>query len=202
MSDAAAAAKPAKTMPAKTAAQPAAPVTQKTMREQQPPTLKPSDFEESQYAFLDVSAKVPAGMPFEALLSPTYWTNVINIFKRDKIAGGADRAGAIIHVRTEDHAYYARLYVRAVLERGLIVQCIGPSLDHKTGKACPVDLATGLPWTGLTPIDVEGFELRWSAGKRGFDILRSSDQQVIADGSSFPTRERAIEWINKTARAH
>lgn len=181
---------------------PAAPVVQKTMREQQPPTLKPSEFEESQYAFLDVSAKVPAGIAFEDVLRPTYWTNVVQIFKRDKLAGGTDRAGAFIHVRTEDHAFYAKLYVRAVLERGLIVQCVGPSVDPETGKACPIDLATGGPWVGQTALDTAAFDLKWNATKRGFDIIRKSDQQVVADGSSFPTRELAVEWINKTAKAH
>ena len=143
-----------------------------------------------------------AGMPFEEVFRPGFWGNVVHLFKKDIIAGGADRAGAIIHLRTEDHAFYARLYVRAVLERGLLVQCVGPSFDPKTGKACPIDLATGGPWYGPTDLGIENFELRWNANKRGFDIVRKSDLQIVADGRNFPTRELAVEWIEKTARAN
>lgn len=174
----------------------------KLKREPQPPTLKPGDFEESQYAFLDASAKIPAGMPFEEVFRPGFWGNVVHLFKKDIISGGVDRAGAVIHLRTEDHAFYARLYVRAVLERGLLVQCIGPGFDVKSGKACPIDLATGGPWTGPTDLGIDNFELRWNAGKRGFDIVRKSDLQVVADGRNFPTRELAVEWIEKTAGAN
>lgn len=179
----------------------AAPAQQKTMREQQPPTLKPGDFEESQYAFLDVSAKVPAGMAFEEVFRPGFWGNVVHLFKRDVISGGNDRAGGIIHLRTEDHAYYAKLYVRAVLERGLIIQCIGPSINPETGKACPIDLMTGLPWTGKQASDGH-LEPKWNATKSGFDIVRKADLQIVADGAKFPTLEHANEWIEKTSRVN
>lgn len=204
MSDAVASAKTTRTTkqaaPETPAASTAAP--QKTLREVAPAMLKPGDFEESQYAFLDVSAKIPAGMPFEEVFRPTFWANVVHVFKKDIIANNPDRSGAIIHLRTEDHAFYAKLYVRAVLRNGLIVQCIGPSFDPKTGKACPVDLATGMPWGGMVDLDTDAFDLKWNSNRRGFDIIRKSDQQVVADGANFPTRELAVEWINKTARAH
>jgi hypothetical protein len=171
-------------------------------REPPKPSLKLGDFSESQYAFLDASAKIPADMPFEEVFRPAFWGNVVHLFKKDAIGGGADRAGAIIHLRTEDHSFYARLYVRAVLERGLLVQCVGPSIDPRTGKACPVDLATGGPWTGPTALGIDNFDLRWNSTKRGFDIVRRSDLQVVADGRNFPTRELAVEWIEKTAGAN
>ncbi len=168
----------------------------------QPVMLKPGDFEESAYAFADCSARVPAGMPFEEVLRPGFWTNVVHLFQRNLAAGTPDRSGAIIHVRTEDHAYYAKLYVRAVLSRGLIVQCVGPLQDPKTGKACPVDLATGRPWSGPAPVKAEHFDIKWNVGKRGFDIIRKSDHQVVGDGSNFPIRELALEWIQKTTGAN
>lgn len=168
----------------------------------QPVTLKPGDFEESAYAYADCSARVPAGMPFEEVFRPGFWTNVVHLFQKNVAAGTPDRSGAIIHVRTEDHAYYAKLYVRAVLARGLIVQCVGPAIDQKTGRSCPVDLATGKPWTGSVPIKSDHFDIRWNVGKRGFDIIRKSDHQIVGDGSNFPTRELALEWIEKTTRAN
>lgn len=181
---------------------PAASMPDRPKRESLPPALKPGDFEESQYAYLDVSAKMPAGMPFEAVYLPGFWGNVVHLFKKDVISGGSDRAGAIVHLRTEDHAFYAKLYVRAVLERGLIVQCIGPSIDPETGKACPIDLMTGMPWTGQRDAITTHLEPKWNGTKGGFDIVRKADLQIVADGSKFPTLEQALEWINKTAKAN
>jgi hypothetical protein len=110
-----------------------------------------------------------------------------------------DRAGACIEIISEDHAFFAELYVRAVLDRGLIVQCTGPSLS-KAGKACPVDLETGEAWTGRRSLKTSHFDLKWNVGKKGFDIIRREDQQIVGKAENFPTREQAVEWIEKTTR--
>lgn len=165
-------------------------------------TLKPSRFQAAEYTRAMFDAVLPADLDFDEVLKPGYWSNVVHLLKRNPIANEPDRTGALIHIGTDDHAFYGLLYVRAVLERGLIVQCIGPCIDVKTGKACPADLSTGGPWKGRTPIESDQFDLKWNLGKRGFDIIRKSDLQVVADGGNFPTREAAVEWINKTAKAH
>jgi hypothetical protein len=165
-----------------------------------PPTLKISELEEAEYAFAHMSARVPAGVDFAEVIKPGFWMNVVSTFKKNQMANSPDKAGATIAVRTEDHAYYALLYVRAVLEGGLIVQCIGPSYD-KSGKPCPIDLQTGAPWGGEKPQVSEYFEMKWNKGKNGFDIVRKSDNQVIGDGAAFKTRESAMEFITKMTKA-
>lgn len=102
------------------------------------------------YAILAVTA--PLGMTFENALVPAAWVNVC----RRVVQGGDSRRrewlGSIIHLHSPTHAWFAQLYIRAVVYDkfkqpcGLEVSCIGPSLDPKTGKAMPINVATGLPW--------------------------------------------------------
>lgn len=172
----------------------------KTLREEQPKVLRGSDLKVYGHGYERLTATIPAGWTLDDVLKPGFWTNVVHMFQKNQMTGGADRSGSIIELRTEDGAFYADLIVRAVLGRGLIVQCIGPSQD-KTGKACPVDLSTGLPWAGGAALSSDQFDLKWNRDKRGFDIIRKADQQIVADGANFPTRELALEWISKTARA-
>lgn len=164
-----------------------------------PPTLKISELEEAEYAFAHMSARVPAGVDFSEVIKPGFWMNVVTTFKKNQMANSPDKAGATIAIRTEDHAYYALLYVRAVLEGGLVVQCIGPASD-KSGKACPLDLQTGMPWVGEKPPVSEYLEMKWNKSKGGFDIIRKSDNQVIGDGAAFKTSEAAAEFIKKMTK--
>jgi hypothetical protein len=180
-----------------TAAKPA----EKPARAEKQHTAKPGSFRGAEFARVRIDHVMEAGVPFEEVFKPGYWTNVFNMLARNIATGQGDRAGAFIDCGTEDHAFYAKLYVRAVTATGLIVQCIGPTIHPKTGRAWPVDLSTGLPWTGGAPLESDMFDVKWNVGKRGFDIIRKSDNQVIADGGSFPTRELAAEWIRKTTKA-
>jgi hypothetical protein len=173
------------------------PTARQSLRKEQPKLLRPSDLQELEFAYANMSARIPAGVAFEEILKPGFWANVVRLFQKNTTTGQPDRSGALIHVRTEDHAYYGQLYVRAVLERGLIVECVGPSIEPKTGKACPIDLDNGLPWTGRKDFASKDFEAKWNVGKRGFDIIRTEDQQIVADGVNIKTREAAIEMINK-----
>jgi hypothetical protein len=173
---------------------------QKTMREEQQRTLKLGDFQESEYAYASFSATMPAGVAFEEALKPVFWTNILHLMRNIHQINGPDKTGAVIHLRTEDHAFYAMLYVRATSDRGLIVRCVGPAIEPKTGKACPIDLQTGLPWTGPKAVRSDHFETHWNVGKRGFDIVRKADGTVVADGAAFPTKEVAEEWIAKTTK--
>jgi hypothetical protein len=179
-----------------TAVQPAT----KSLRQEQQHTAKPGSFQGSEYARASFDHVMQAGVPFEEVYKPGYWANISSKLARNLVVGQGDRTGAFIEVGTEDHAFYARLYVRAVLEAGLIVQCAGPQIDPKTGKSCPVDLSTGGAWGGGVELDSELFEVKWNVGKRGFDVIRKSDLQVVADGNNLKTRELAAEWIRKTSK--
>jgi hypothetical protein len=168
-----------------------------------PEMMRPGWIQETSYAFIDMSAQIPPTIKFSEVLKPGFWANVVHNFQRDSIAG-REKSGAVVRIRTTDHSYYADLYVRAVLSNGLIVQCMGPSIDEN-GKPCPINLQTGLPWKDEDAEDAretlsdEDLFLRWNVGKSGFDIIRRSDGIVIGDGSQFKTREAAQEFISSVS---
>lgn len=92
---------------------------------------------------------------FEDVLNPDFWSGVASFFQANAAAGVShDRLGTVVEILTRDHAYYGKVYVKGLRKNkqgvadGLIVECIGPSFDIETGKMCPVDLNTGLPWKG------------------------------------------------------
>jgi hypothetical protein len=102
------------------------------------------------YAILTITA--PNGMTYENALIPEAWVNVCR-----RVVQGADSRrrewlGSIIHLYSPTHAWFAHLYIRAIVYDkfkqpcGLQVSCVGPSIDLKTGKAMPINVATGLPW--------------------------------------------------------
>lgn len=143
--------------------------------------IKPTNFQTSEFAFARYSVVLPVGWTLDDVLDPDAWAHVAHKLDRNKISNDPARIGTIIEVRTEDHAFYAELYVRAVRASALDVWPIlgpvrlGASQDKPTGN----------------------FDVRWNVGKRGFDIVRTSDKVVVAQG--LPKKEDAYAWIEQTA---
>lgn len=157
---------PAPTVPAKTKAAPApgtpvkgepvaTAVTGQKLRDTQikkfpPLSLKPNGF--GAYDTLTVMA--PADWTPDDVLRSEAWANVAGMVAKDSANTRPDMLGSLIEVRTSDHSWFMELYIRSVVHDqlrhpvGLEVVCIGPAVDPKTGKACPIDLATGAPWAG------------------------------------------------------
>lgn len=154
-------------------------------------------FQASEYARACFDVVLPANWDYEDTLRPGFWANVCHLLKRNPVSGEPSRQGALIDVGTEDHAFFAKLYVRAVLKAGLVVQCIGPSIDPRTGKACPIDIETGLAWQGRKDVESGVFDIRWNG--TAFDIVTRDTEQTIAE--NFATRELATEWVSKTKAA-
>ena len=102
------------------------------------------------YAILTVTA--PAGMTFENALAPEAWVNVSRRVVQGVDSRRREWIGSIVHAHSADQSWFAHLYIRAIVyDRfkqpcGLQVACVGPSVDPKTGKAAPINVATGLPW--------------------------------------------------------
>ena len=111
--------------------------------------------------------------------------HVASKFAKQPMTGEPDRAGAIIELRTEDHAFYARVYVRAVQERGLIVAPLGEPT-----------------YFGLKAVRSKGYRERWNLGKKGFDIIRLSDNVIVVDGDKIKTKDQAQAWIDEAMRAN
>lgn len=142
--------------------------------------VKPTNFQTSEYAFARYAVLLPVGWTLEDVLVPEAWAHVAHKLDSNKVSKDPARTGAIIEVRTEDHAFYAELYVRAVRNMALDVQVVlGPVVLGKEQKAHA------------------NFDVRWNVGKRGFDIVRKSDKQIVATG--IPKKEDAHAWIEKMA---
>jgi hypothetical protein len=141
------------------------------------------------YHYARVALTLPVGVAFDDLLKPEAWAQVAHRFHKNPNTNEPDRRGTIITVRTVDHAFYAEMYVRAVGERDLEVECIGPAVDSKTGQPRPQFFGP--------PAAMEGgrYEVRWNVGKRGFDVIRRKDREIIAGAEKFQTREKAMQWV-------
>lgn len=150
-----------------------------------PPSLHASKFHIDGHQYIRFSATLPVGVTIEDALQPEYWVHICHILQKEPVAGDRDKAGSIIEVRTEDHAFYAELYVRAVQERGLIVELVRDVVSFGPKEV----------------LKEEGFETRWNIGKKGFDIIRKTDREIVADAATLPTKEMANEWIVKTVGA-
>jgi hypothetical protein len=135
---------------------------------------------EAGVAFAKFDVTQPIGHTIEDALRPEYWVNHARFLKAPS-AGERDFAGSKLELHTQDHAHYAILYVRAVLENSLIVEMIGEPTYF------------GNPMT-----DSGHFRAVWNVGKRGYDIINETDRTLAADGAKFPTKEMAQAWIDKT----
>lgn len=141
--------------------------------------VKQSTFQLAEHAYGRRSVTLPVGWSIEDILAPEAWSEVAYLLVGNKLSGTLPQAGSIIEVRTEDHAFYAELYVRAVSKMSMDVDVIqykplGPQEVKDTGK----------------------FDVRWNVGRRGFDVIRKSDKQIVAEG--LPKKEDAIAWIEQT----
>jgi hypothetical protein len=139
------AAKPGKSA----AAQPA-----QKLRDVQPKTLPPSSLKPLGYGETEImTITLPPEWGFDDLINPAAFANVVNPIAANSIKTQVDRVGSLIYVSTADNSFVAWLRINRIVRNalgnpcGVEVLCIGPSIDLKTGKPRPLDLATGLPWT-------------------------------------------------------
>lgn len=156
-------------------------MTKPAKAEEPPKRVKPTSFRAtSDYIFARFAIILPVGWILDDVLDPDAWAHVAHILDRNKITNEPARVGTLIEVRTEDHAFYAELYVRAVRDMALDVQVLqhvplGPKVEKKSAN----------------------FDVRWNVGKRGFDVVRKSDGAIVASG--LPKKEDAYAWIDKIA---
>lgn len=119
------------------------------LRQVQSKRFGPSDMHPigQDYDILPVTAG--ADWTFEDVMKPEAWANVARKVARDALNTRRDKLGSIIHVHSATQAFFAELYINAVVfdnmnnPCGLKVSCIGPSIDIETGEARPIDMKTG-----------------------------------------------------------
>lgn len=146
--------------------------------------LAAKHLEQEEFAYARMAATLPVDWDLKEALNPGFWSNVAYKFAADPMTGRRDLRGSIITLRTADHAWFQQLYVRGVHKNGLIVAPLGP----------PVKLE---PDHAETP----NFRTRWNLGKQGWDVIRESDGEIVADASQFTVKEQAQKWIDDTIAA-
>lgn len=124
----------------------------KTLREMQVRKFPQSSMQIIGQDFSILTITAPADMSVDEALIPEAWVNVSRRVAMDSTNRRREWLGSLIHVHSATHAWFAIFYIRSIVYDkfkqpcGLQVACIGPSVDPKTGKACPINVATGLPW--------------------------------------------------------
>jgi hypothetical protein len=100
-------------------------------------------------------AMLKAEWDFEDVLNPYFWSFVAPSMQANISASiMQDKLGTLIHIHTEDHAFYGVVLVHGLHRNSqgqadaLAVTCIGPVYDPETGKCHPVDVKTGGIWKG------------------------------------------------------
>ena len=137
---------------------------------------------EASFAYPNIDVTLPLGHTVEDALQPEYWALHANRMMRPDFSVGADWSGAIIHLRTVDHSMYAQLYVRAVRGTEVTVALIGEPT-----------------YFGPKSVGTSGYHIRWNVGARAYDILRKSDNQIVAQ--RIKTKEDAQSWIEAAKKA-
>lgn len=150
-------------------------------REYAGPRLLASKFLPNEFAFGRFSAVIPVGVTIDDVLKPEFWAHIAHMLRSNQMTGDPARTGTIIEIRSEDHSLYAELYVRAVKEQALDVALIGKPTYFGPRESSPS----------------EKYSVRWNVGKRGFDILRKSDNAIIGRAVDFPKKEDAYEHIRR-----
>ena len=76
--------------------------------------------------------------------------------------------------------------MRAVQKNSLVVSLLKSDQD-------------GIAWVGVQKKldDTSPFEVRWNVGKRGYDVLRKSDKQIVGEAARLKTKEQAFAWIDE-----
>lgn len=147
-----------------------------------PHALKFSELQFAEFAFARFSVSLPVGWSFEETLKPEFWSVVAHRLQRDVMANSSDKSGAVIEIRTRDHAFYGELYVTAVQEKGLAVTVLREPVYFGPQE---------IPETGA-------YRAQWDDAKRGFDIIRKSDGSIVADGSRIKNRAMVKSWIDQS----
>ena len=134
-----------------------------------------------EFKFRRWSVELEENQTLDDTLDPKFWTN-----QAAKIMGHTENdpkgRGDIIEVRKMDSGLYAELFVTEVGKGFIKVVLV------RAAEAPKVDVPEGSPLT-----------TKWNVGKRSHDVVRVSDNQVMATG--FQTKPSAVSWINDHMKA-
>lgn len=135
---------------------------QQTLRQVKPKTLSPSSLTPLGYGRTEIlTVDIPAEWTFADVMKPIAWSSVVGPVAANAAKTQVDRIGSLIYVNSVDNRFMAWLRIEVIIRdelknpNGLKVMCVGPSIDPKTGKPCPLDLKTGLAWSDSKKPEVD-----------------------------------------------
>jgi hypothetical protein len=140
--------KPIPSAPSAAAAVAAAPAVAVPRKKRQ---LSISNFKPTGHFSEPQQVLLPADWTLEETFEPGFWASIAPMLQSSAKANGGDYLGTELEVRTTDHRFFARLIVTGVrfnthgVADGLVVDCVGPACDPKTGAPCPYDLKAKRP---------------------------------------------------------
>ena len=122
------------------------------------------------------TADLDESMTLDDTAKPEFWAHVA-----DKLNRGDE-----VKIRAYDKAPLGTLFVRATgqgwAKVGIMERWAAPDAALKEPEGSP-------------------YEAKWNVGRRGYDVVRKSDRQVIQPGDKFPLREDALAWIAEHLKA-
>ena len=128
------------------------------------------------------SAALQEGQTLDEALVPEFWSDVARGDQRGMMAGD------VVELRSFDHSFFAEIYVRKV-EQGSATVALIRSTDFIDRKA--EAKAEAAPHAALAT--------RWNPGRQCFEVIRSSDKEVVSTGHKL--KEDAKAWIETHLRA-
>lgn len=141
--------------------------------------LKPSGLELAEFVQTVWVANPAAGVPYESLFSPSYWTHVA-----DKL-----KPFAKIIVSPEEGGYYAELLVIYASRTEVVVRQI-----LYVGMESSIDEVKN---------DTTGYEINFGGRMHLWRVIRKSDKEIV--GKGFNKEFMAQEWLDnylKQLQAH
>jgi len=130
-----------------------------TLREVKPKTFPPSSLKPLGYGDTEIlTLAVPASWTLADVMSPGSWSSIASMIAANSTKTQIDRVNSLVYVTTLDNSFMAWLLITGIVRNnmanpcGVNLICVGPSVDLATGKPCPINLKTGLPWVDpVTP---------------------------------------------------
>lgn len=120
------------------------------LRQVQPRKFSPSTLQSMGHDYDWLAVTVPGDWTFADVMKPVAWSNVCTMVSRDALNTRRDKIGSLIYARSPK--FLALLEITGVVldhlgnPNGLNVECIGPSIDLRTGEARPLNRKTRKAW--------------------------------------------------------
>ena len=139
--------------------------------------LTPDRFQISEFARTVFAVTVPSGTRFEEVLEESFWAHVSSKMRpRDRI-----------EILTEDCTWFAELFITAASANWAKVSVLRFVELNETPVA-------------PTIATEDGFSVRWGGPKNKFQVVRSSDKEIVVSG--IETKPLAQDWITAHETSH